>query len=52
MPEDQRTNFQLFVTKVVADDQLKMVYRPIYVTGGRFDRTGPLACLSPFPVWY
>ena len=22
----------------------------IYVTGGRFDRTGPLACLSPFPV--
>ena len=22
----------------------------IYVTGGRLDRTGPLACLSPFPV--
>ena len=21
----------------------------INVTGGRFDRTGPLACLSPFP---
>ena len=24
----------------------------IHVTGGRFCRTGPLACLSPFPVWY
>ena len=21
-----------------------------HVTGGRFDQTGPLACLSPFPV--
>ena len=24
----------------------------INVTGGRFARTGPLACLSPFPIWY
>ena len=23
----------------------------IYVMCGRFDQTGPLACLSPFPVW-
>ena len=22
----------------------------VYATGGRFDRMGPLACLSPFPV--
>ena len=22
----------------------------IYVTGGRFDQTGPLACLSPFLI--
>ena len=26
------------------------VVKPIHVTGGRFDRTGPLACLSPFPI--
>ena len=24
---------------------------PMYVTGGRFDRTGPLTCPSPFLVW-
>ena len=24
----------------------------MYETGARFDRTGPLACLSPFPVCY
>ena len=24
----------------------------IYVTGGRFVRTGPLACLSTFPIWF
>ena len=26
------------------------VNTPIYVTGQRFDRTGPLAWLSPFPI--
>ena len=25
------------------------MYRSMHVTGGRFDRTGPIACLSPCP---
>ena len=28
----------------------KNPHTPVCVTGGRFDRTGILACLSPFPV--
>ena len=38
-----------------ASTSCKNVHKPpkieIYVTGGRFDRTRPLACPSPFPVW-
>ena len=30
--------------------EIKIMVHRIYVTGGRFDRTGPLACLSMFPV--
>ena len=28
----------------------KNLHTPVYVTGGRFDRTGPQGRLSPFPV--
>ena len=30
--------------------EIKFMVHRIYVMGGRFDRTGPLACLSMFPV--
>ena len=28
----------------------KFPFEVINVTGGRFDQTGPLVCLNPFPV--
>ena len=31
-------------------DKDKQTAQIIYVTGGRFDQTGPLACLSLFPI--